>query len=181
MSELKLRLLSYAPASANGGVLPATLAALLMAGAVVQLALPAPDAMPDGTVSGRAPQWSLPSVGEPGLPSTAILPHLFAPKRLGAALITPGGAEGEDTEEAPAPKPVGPLSGAWVLGTMRVGNARAVLIRPASGGGFRLPVGATWRGWQLVSIGDTAAVFRRGGRNRSISFGTTSSGSENDQ
>ncbi len=181
MSELKLRLRSYAPASANGGLLPAALAALLAAGAVVQLALPAPDAMPDGTAPGRAPQWTLPDVGEPGLPSTAIIPRLFTPKRLGAALVAAGSGEAGDDEEAPEAKPVGPLSGAWVLGAMRVGNARAVLIRPASGGGVRLPIGGSWRGWRLVGIDGNAAIFRQGGRNRRISFGTTSVASENDQ
>jgi len=180
---LKLRLLSYTPASANGGLLPALLAGLLATGAVVQMVLPAPDAVPDGTVPGRAPQWTLPDVGEPGLPLTAIMPRLFTPKRLGAALLGADGqpASGSEDEEKPEPKPVGPLSGGWVLGAMRVGNARAVVIRPASGGGLRLPIGSSWRGWRLVSIGDSAATFRHGGRLRHIPFGTTSIASENDQ
>lgn len=167
MSELKQRLLSYAPTKANGA-LPPAFCALLMAGtATLQLMLPQETALAPSTTAGRAPDWTLPEVGEPAVVFGTAGPSLFVPARLGD---TAGDGQTGDTAAA-SPKPIGPLGGAFVLGSVRIGQSRAVLIRSSEGRVLRIARGSGYRGWRLVSIGERAATFRLGSQQREFEFG----------
>ncbi|MFM9937540.1 MAG: hypothetical protein ACKVOL_15245 [Novosphingobium sp.] len=180
MSDLKSRLRSYAPSSATGSTVPALLVAVLAAGALVQLVLPAGDGVPAEGDPIRAPRWDLPVIGEPGALPPGVVPWIFTPARIGAppaAASADGEAEGGDAAAAEPPKPrFGPLSGAWVIGSMRTRGGRAVIIRPSHGIPVRLPMGGSWRGWTLTAIEETAARFRHGGKTYRINFGTAPAG-----
>ncbi len=167
MSELKLRLLSYAPTNANSALLPA-FCTLLMAGtAALQLMLPQESTLAPATPAGRPPRWTLAEVGVPAAVFGAEGPSLFSPVRL-----TDAASEGQTGDAAAAtPKPIGPLGGAFVLGSVRIGQNRAVLIRSTDGRVIRIARGSGYRGWRLVSIGDRAATFRLGSQRREFEFG----------
>ncbi|MDF8334367.1 hypothetical protein [Novosphingobium cyanobacteriorum] len=141
--------------------MPAALALLLTATAVVQLMLPPPP-LADEVTPGRAPNWRLPDVAPlPGL-AGADRASLFSPLRVAAGAAT--AADG-------TPAPVGPLDGAFVLGAMRVGRTSAVLLRDGDGRVLRLPPGAAFKGWRLIAITDDDARFRKGAASVRIPFG----------
>ncbi|MEO0031002.1 MAG: hypothetical protein RIS94_760 [Pseudomonadota bacterium] len=162
MSDLKLRLLSFSPASAEGARLPALCALALLAGAALQLALPQGGAIPPDTGASRAADWRLPGIAALVAPSLADRASLFSPLRV------VGQAPAEDDAAA---RPVGPLDGAFVLGTVRNGGRAIVLLREADGRIIRMAPGGSYHGARLVGIGDTAARFRQGGTTISIEYG----------
>jgi len=174
MLDLKSQLRFYAPNSANGSAVPALLVAVLAAGALMQIALPASDGVQAGSDPVHPPRWELPVIGEPGAPPPGLIPWIFTPSRLGTVPVA-GSADGEEGDGGAAkpPKPrFGPLSGAWVVGSMRAKGPRAVIITPAHAAPVRLPMGGTWHGWTLTGIEETAARFRHGGKTHRINFGT---------
>lgn len=171
MSDLKLRLLSYRPDRENGAVLPAALTLALLAGAAVQLALPQGELVPPGLGVTRAPDRRLPAIAEVGALDLADRPSLFSPLRVVGAQVAAQEAAADGT--APAPRPIGPLDGAFVLGSARFGRAGAVLLRETSGRVLRLRPGAIYRGWQLLRIESDAALLRKGGKTTRIAYGTT--------
>jgi hypothetical protein len=162
-------------------MLPAGLCGLLATAAAVQIALPAETPIPQGNGTGRSLAWALPDVGEPGNLTDSLTPKLFSPTRLGAKLGEVLG-DGEAAAEAPEPpppkpkKPVGPLDGAWVLGTVRVDTANVVVLRLATGAILKLPLDHAWHGWRLTSVQDNFALFQRSGKTRRINFGNAPSG-----
>ena len=161
-------------------MLPAGLCAVLVAAVAAQIALPVETLVPRASGEGRAATWTLPDVGVPADLPASVVPNLFTPMRLGGKIGEAAGVDengdGEEATAPPPPKPVGPLGGSWVLGTVRVGNARSVIIRPALGGSVKLPVGRVWRGWRLVSIADNFALFQRSGKTHRINFGNAPPG-----
>ena len=170
MSDLKQRLLSYRPDRENGAWLPAGLALVLLAGAALQLSLPQGAAVPPGLGVLRAPDRRLPAIAEVAAPDLAGRPSLFSPLRVvGARVAELDAASGA----APAPKPLGPLDGTFVLGSARLGRGRTLLLREESGRVLRLAPGGRYRGWQLLRIEADAALFRRGGRPERIVYGAS--------
>ena len=135
----------------------------------LQLALPGGTAVPEGEIAGRAPDWHLPALVDPAPPAAMPGGTLFSPMRVAAERPA---ATGEDGEAA-APKPVGPLDGTFLVGAMRVGHQRAVILRDAGGRVLRLAPGGRYRSWQLMAIGDDAATFRKAGRPVRIEYGST--------
>jgi hypothetical protein len=177
MSELKHRLLSFAPSSGNRALLPAICVALMAGTAVLQLLLPQDNPLDAPLPARRAPRWTLPEIGAPANPAGAQGSSLFAPTRLAAPAGS--GDDGEDSDgEAAKPKPVGPLDGAFVLGSVRIGSGLAVLIRSTDGRVMRLARGGSYHGWRLLAIGDTAATFRLGGKQREFEYGARAEASE---
>ena len=147
MSDWKSRLLSYRPDRANGAVLPALLALVLLAGVAVQLGLQEGPAVPPGLGVSRAQDWRLPAIREVGTPDLAARPSLFSPLRVvGARVAAQDALMGGTTI---APKPVGPLDGTFVLGSARLAGTRALLLRETNGRVLRLRPGGTYRGWQI--------------------------------
>lgn len=171
MSDLKLRLLLYRPDRENGAVLPALLSLALLASVAVQLALPQGVLVPPGFGAMHAPDRRLPAIGEVGTPDLTGRPSLFSPLRVvGAKLAEQDAAL---TGSAVAPQPVGPLDGAFVLGSTKIGGARAVLLRTPGGRVLRLRPGGNYQGWQLLKIETDAALLRKGGKTTRIAYGTT--------
>lgn len=171
MSDLKLRLLSYQPDRENGAALPAMLTLALLAGVTVQLALPQGATVPPGLGVSRAPDRRLPVIGEVGAPDLAARPSLFSPLRVVGAKLAE--QEAATSSEAPAPRPVGPLDGAFLLGSVKYGRASAVLLREPGGRVLRLPPGGRYRGWQVLRIETDAALFRKNGKTERIAYGST--------
>jgi hypothetical protein len=165
MSDLKQRLLSYRPDRANGALLRAGLALVLLAGAALQLGLPQGAAVPPVLGVSRAPDRRLPMMAQIAAPDLSGRPSLFSPLRL-------GGTQTGQVIAGTAPKPVGPLDGTFVLGAMQVGRAQALLLREESGRVLRLAPGGSYRGWYLLRIEADGARFRKGGRIMRIGFGT---------
>jgi hypothetical protein len=150
--------------------LPAGLALVLLAGAALQLSLPQGAAVPPGLGVLRAPDRRLPAIAEVAAPDLAGRPSLFSPLRVvGARVAELDAASGA----APAPKPLGPLDGTFVLGSARLGRGRTLLLREESGRVLRLAPGGRYRGWQLLRIEADAALFRRGGRPERIVYGAS--------
>ncbi len=168
MSELKLPLLSLAPTGANGAALPAACALLLAAGAAVQLALPLPGDMPEVANAGRAPEWRLPDTAPLPAPNLVDRPSLFSPMRLVGA----SGATAADGTQA-APPPEGPVGGAFVLGAMRAGGRRVLLLRTPDKRVLRMVPGGAFHGWRLLAIEDNSGRFRKDGKTISVAFGAT--------
>ncbi len=173
MSELKLRLLSLAPTGANGAALPAACALLLAAGAAVQLALPLPGDMPVVESASRAPEWRLPDTAALPAPNLADRPSLFSPVRL----VGEGGAATSDGAQA-APAPEGPVGGAFVLGAMRAGGRRVLLLRTPERRVLRMTPGGAFHGWRLLAIEDDSGRFRKDGKTISVAFGATAPAGE---
>ena len=169
MSDLKSRLLSYRPDRADGAVLPALLALVLLAGVAVQVALPQGAAVPPGLGGARAADWRLPAIREVGSPDLAARHSLFSPLRVVGARVAAQDARMGGTRIAP--KPVGPLDGTFVLGSAGLAGARALLLRETSGRVLRLRPGGTYRGWRLQQIGPDAALLRKGGRTKRVAYG----------
>jgi hypothetical protein len=143
----------------------------LLAGVTVQLALPQGAAVPPAFGVTRAPDRRLPAIGEVGAPDLAGRPSFFSPLRVvGDKLAAQEAALGGD---AAAPKPVGPLDGTFVLGSMKYRRASAVLLREAGGRVLRLPPGGSYKGWQVLRIEADAALFRKNGKTTRIAYGTT--------
>lgn len=168
MSDLKQRLLSYRPDKANGALLPAALALALLAGAVLQLTLPQGAAVPPGFGALRMPNRQLPAVGEVAAPDLAGRPSLFSPLRVIGAQVAELDAA---SPGAVAPKPIGPLDGAFVLGAARIGRAQALLLREADGRVLRLMPGGSYRGWQLLRIEADGVRMRKDGKITRLAFG----------
>lgn len=170
MSDLKPRLLSYRPDSANGALLPAGLALVLLAGAALQLGLPQGEAVPPALGVGRAPDRRLPAITDVTAPDLAGRASLFSPLRvLGAPVESPA-------SDMP-PRRVGPLDGTLVLGSAQVGRAQALLLREEGGRVLRLSPGASYRGWRLLRIEADGARFLKNGTSRHIAFGASESAS----
>ncbi len=168
MSDLKQRLLSYRPDKANGALLPAGLALLLLAGAALQLALPQGSAVPPALGVSRMPDRRLPSIAQVAAPDLTGRPSLFSPLRVvGASALDAGGLG------ALGARPIGPLDGTFVLGAVRVGAAQALLLREESGRVLRMAPGGSYRGWQLLRIAASGARFRKNGRITRIGFGAS--------
>lgn len=168
MSDLKQRLLSYRPDRENGALLPAGLALALLAGVALQLALPQAADVPPAFRAWRAPDRRLPALAEVAAPDLAVRASLFSPLRvLGAeaAALDPA-APG-----VAALRPIGPLDGTFVLGALRVGQMKALLLRDEDGRVVRLAPGGAYRGWQLLRIEARAAVLRRNSTIKRIGFG----------
>jgi len=152
--------------------LPAILAAILAAGALAQFALLTGETNPQEAGPVRAAQWFLPVIGEPGAPEPGAIPWLFTPSRLGLPTGEAASEDGEAAAEAPQKPKIGPLSGAWVVGSMRIKSAQAAIIHPPHAAVFKLPVGGVWRGWRLTAIQGNSALFQRSGKTRRIIFDT---------
>lgn len=168
MSDLKQRLLSYRPDRANGALLPAGLALVLLASAALQLALPQGAAVPPALGVSRMPDRRLPAVTDIAGPDLTSRPSLFSPLRaVGAG---PSDAGGRGVVGAGL---VGPLNGAFVLGALRVGSAQALLLREEGGRVLRMAPGGTYRGWQLLRIETNGARFRKDGTIMRIGFGAS--------
>ncbi len=168
MSDLKQRLLSYRPDRANGALLPAGLALVLLAGAALQLGLPQGAAMPPALGVWRAPDRRLPPIEDVAAPDLAGQGSLFSPLRAvslqAGALDTPA-----------ALRAVGQLDGTYVLGSVQVGRAKALLLRDESGRVLRMAPGTSYRGWYLLRIEADGARFRRNGIPFRIGFGASAS------
>ncbi|GEN99031.1 hypothetical protein NSE01_08640 [Novosphingobium sediminis] len=165
MSDLKQQLLSYRPDRANGALLPAGLALVLLAGAALQLGLPQGAAVPPALGVWRAPDRRLPMIAEVGAPDLAARPSLFSPLRLGRTV--------PDEIGGLAPRPVGPLDGTFVLGSVQVGRAKALLLRDEGGRVLRMAPGGSYRGWHLLRIEADGARFRKGVMSVHIGFGAS--------
>lgn len=168
MSDLKQRLLSYRPDRANGALLPAGLALVLLAGAALQLALPQGAAVPPAFGVARAPDRRLPAITDVAAPDLAGRPSLFSPLRVIGARVAELDAA---SPGAVAPEPVGPLGGTFVLGAARVGRAKALLLREEGGRVLRIAPGTGYRGWHLLGIEADGARFRKDGKITRIGFG----------
>lgn len=168
MSDLKQRLLSYRPDRANGALLPAGLALVLLAGAALQLALPHGAAVPPALGVTRMPDRRLPAITDIAGPDLTGRPSLFSPLRVAGA--GPSDTGGRSVVGASS---VGPLDGAFVLGALRVGAAQALLLREEGGHVLRMAPGGTYRGWRLLRIEANGARFRKDGRIMRIGFGAS--------
>lgn len=166
MSDLKQRLLSYRPDRANGALLPAGLALLLLAGAALQLALPQGAAVPPALGVWRAPDRRLPVIAEVPAPDLGARASLFSPLRV-------IGRQGGAPDEPIVPRRVGPLDGTFVLGSVQVGRVPALLLREDSGRVLRLAPGGTYHGWHLLRIEADGARFLKNGATRRIDFGAS--------
>ena len=182
MSDLKHRLLSFAPSSSNRALLPAACVVLMTSPAVLQLLLPQDNPLSAPRPARRAPQWTLPEIGVPTVTAAVSGSSVFAPTRLAmkAAASTDGEEDPDAEAEAPKPKRVGQLGGAFVLGRVRIGAGQAVLVGPGDGRVIRLAPGTGYGGWRLVSIGANAAVFQRGGKRREFRYGASDMSSESE-
>lgn len=166
MSDLKQRLLSYRPDKANGALLPAGLALVLLAGAALQLGLPQGEAVPPALGVWRAPDRRLPAIADVAAPDLAGSASLFSPLRVLGAQVDPSAS--------PMPqRRVGPLDGTYVLGSAQVGRTQALLLREEGGRVLRMAPGTSYRGWRLLRIEADGARFLKNGASRTISFGAS--------
>ena len=167
MSESKSQLRSYLPDRANGALVPAACAMLLAAALVVQIGLPAGSSLADTLVAGRSPQYALPSFGEPG--AIGLGPKsLFQPRKLAGTSVD--GETSADGAPVKAPVRYGPLGPTAVLGSMRIGNRRVLVLKQAEGRVLHLAAGARYRGLRLVTIGATSATFGTGSNALQIAY-----------
>jgi hypothetical protein len=146
----------------GGAVLPAALALLLGLGIAAQLALG----------SGEAPVPE--SVGIAGLarrPVPAVPPARVPASLAGRALFLPSADAGSATAGTTGAAPAEPSFGAVVAGSVaRRGRRAAVLLLPDGSSRYLLP-GQGFAGWQLLAITQSAARFRRAGRDLTLGFG----------
>lgn len=166
MSDLKQRLLSYRPDKANGALLPAGLALVLLAGAALQLGLPQGEAVPPTLGVWRAPDRRLPAIADVAAPDLAGRVSLFSPLRVLGAQV--------DTSVSLVPQDrVGPLDGTYVLGSAQIGRVQALLLRDENGRVLRMAAGTSYRGWRLLRIEADGARFLKNGTSRRIAFGAS--------
>lgn len=166
MSDLKQRLLSYRPDRANGALLPAGLALVLLAGAALQLGLPQGEAVPPALGVWRAPERRLPAIADVAAPDLAGRASLFSPLRVLGAQV--------DASVSLVPqRRVGPLDGTYVLGSAQIGRMQALLLREEGGRVLRMSPGTSYRGWRLLRIEADGARFLKNGSSRHIAFGAS--------
>ncbi|WP_225206581.1 hypothetical protein [Novosphingobium huizhouense] len=145
---------------------------MLAVAAGLQLALPLPNDVPPDNGAGRAPDWRLPDIADLPAPSLADRASLFSPTRLVGA--TPSG------DEAGAAVPEGPVGGAFVLGAMRTGGRRTLLLRTPERRIVRMAPGQSWQGWRLLAIDQDAARFRKDGKTITAAFGAKAAAQDGD-
>ncbi len=146
MSALKFQAPLPRPSRADGTALPALLAAVLLGMAPLQFALPDEEVRSEGAGRAVVPRATATSVGLALADPVIFRDALFAPAR----------GRGKSAGS-------GPLDGAAFVGVVRGrGFARAV-IQGAGGDASSVPLGGSYRGWRLVSLTDSSAVFIRDG------------------
>lgn len=156
---MKLPALPPRPSRADQTLLPALLAAVLVLMVALQFALPVEDELP------AAMRRVVPA----RLAQTGVNRVVPDPVILRSALFSPSRAAGGGGANVAAS---GPLDGAIVVGMVRGrGFARAVVQEPG-GGAVSVPVGGRYRGWRLVALGASNAVFSRDGKREVMSFTT---------
>ncbi len=142
-------------------VLPAALAILLAVGIVLQLALE----------SGEVPVPA--GIGIAGMARSPVppVPPALVPRGLaGRALFLPSADAGTANATGVA-APTAPAFGAVVAGSLARRGRRAAVLVLADGSTRYLLPGQRFAGWQLLAITDSAARFRRDGRDLTLGFG----------
>jgi hypothetical protein len=160
MFALKLRFPISAPRRDDGTLLPASLVALLVASAGLQLLWVGNEPLPREAIGHVAPvQAGLMAAGEAAMPAILAQP-IFSLTRSGV------GAQAEGGESQP-------LGGAVVTGMVssRRSGGR-VFLRLPDGTIQPLRRGETYAGWQLTGWTTEAARFASGGQSISIAFGS---------
>jgi len=160
MSGLMLPLRIPRPERAEGTVLAALLAALLVVMLIAQGLLP-----PDRPVVADLPPVILRAGDVAAAPVTAdsVLARrsIFQPTRLAGA---DGGAG-----------PAAPLDGAIPAGVIRVRGAARLVLQTPEGNSITLRTGQSWRGWRLVRIGSDEVRFARGSETVTLGLGADNS------
>lgn len=137
------------PSRAEGTLLPAVLGASLALMAALQFALPVDDELPVSTTATvRRPVASFETaraVADPIILANA----LFSPERIGKG----GGVKSE----------TGPMDGARVVGSVQTRGFAHALLQTIDGRAVTVAVGGRYRGWQLIGLNPTNAIFRRSG------------------
>ena len=154
------------PRRNEGTILPAALAALLMAALALQFAFVRADTSElepgavarAGRTTGPPPEVALAAV-QPVIEARPI----FAPNRSGA------GSGGDGAASAAAD----PLAGATVAGAWSVGHRAYLVLRLPNGLSRTLSAGQSASGWHLAAITATGARFVQAGKSILVPFGAS--------
>jgi hypothetical protein len=157
MSELKLPSFLARPTRANGALVPALCAAVLLLCVALQLALTSDVEIPEAGRAGARARPQVPLIAGQFVPPIIQERPIFSPSRTLAIAS-------DQTVALP-------LGGAAVAGTVSIkGRTYAVIQRP-DGTITRLAVGQRYGGWRLRSLSPTGALFDKGAQKLPMSFG----------
>jgi hypothetical protein len=146
-----------APRRADRTLLPAGLAALLLALFVAQWFLPATSAPPVALPVATTGRIGAPPAAPPSAdPGPVLARPLFAPRRP----MNPG-----------AGVAASPLGGAVVAGSIAVRGRPMAIVRAPDGAVRRLPIGGMLAGWRLAALDPGGARFRKGGETLTMAYG----------
>lgn len=150
------------PERADGTVLAALLAALLVVLLCAQAVLPQDrPAQPDVPAVAALP--STPTIAAVSADPLLTRRAIFQPTRLAAG--GPGLAG----------VPVGPLDGAVPAGIVQVRGAARLILQTPDGNSVTLRPGQSYRGWRLTRIGNDEVRFARGGETVNLALGAANS------
>lgn len=151
-----------APRSDEGTVVPASLLAVLLAMAAVQLWLAGlTEALPEAvSVRAMSARYAAPSVKPVAVPPSIIEQPIFAPQR------TLGGGGGSVDA-------ANPLDGAVVAGTVAIRGRVRLLLRQPDGLVVDLFPGQEYHGWRLTGLSHQGGRFSRNSEAITIPFGAS--------
>lgn len=138
------------PSRADGTLLPAMLAGVLLLVLLTQFVLTDTVPLPEGGPVGAGAL--MPRLSDPaarGVPAAVLSRPIFAPSDTVA-----DGSEGEASGD--------PLGGAAVVGSIGIGRARVAMVTEA-GRIRRVGIGGSIAGWRLAAITPDGVVLTRGG------------------
>ena len=145
------------PSRAEATLLPAVLGGSLALMAALQFALPVEDELPVSTAATVrrlvAPLETSRAVADPVILANA----LFSPARIG--------------KQSDAKSDTGPMDGARVVGSVQTRGFARALLQTSDGSAVTVAVGGRYRGWRLIGLNPTNAIFRRGGVTLPMPFG----------
>lgn len=149
------------PSRADGTLLPAVLAGLLVVGLVGQCVATGgtPDLPPVMAVGAARTRLRVPTVVPVSVARVIVDRPLFAPR--------------QSVTSAADGNPPSILGGASVAGTMAIRGRTYAVVRRPDGTSANLSVGATLGGWRLVALGQQGATFVKGGDRRVVAYGAS--------
>lgn len=151
------------PRRADRTILPAALAALLVAMVAAQMTLTGDVELPEaGAVGGVGAGAPIARPVRVAVPPVLTARSVFAPDTVAA--LDSGGEGG-------IVAPPDPLGGAVIAGTVQVGRARYAVVQSPGGGSARVPLGGRINGWRLIGFADGGVRLRRGGEAMTAMFG----------
>jgi hypothetical protein len=161
MFDLKFPFLIPLPRPDDGTMLPAMLAALLLAAVAAQLLLTGGPELPAEGVGRIAASMPSVRVARAGSAPDILARPLFSPTRNSDGGGATGGGAGTM------------LGGAVVAGTVSRGRSTQAFVRLPDGSIRTLRIGQQIEGWRLAGLTGDSARFARDGQTISIAFGSS--------